>query len=311
MRAFRDPPKKENPKTPKTGTPTNKTTQNRSKKPGEKMIVLCTMLMWSLPFVAVPYALLVGRVLDVLLVAAFYVALGVAVSRIVLPKPYSDSDSDSVLDAAPRLTLCHPHGIVCTGFAVIAFGDKKWNAKRRQYFGPPHFLCDQRLTLLAGIWTWFASCCCSSSSRASMVRLMRAKKDLYLFPGGFVEAARHSYNRDVVDVGSRGAIRLALIHGYAVRVCFVFGERKTAYNLQGMRGIRISLAKRGIPTCIPLLVPWARTPTVAFSPTIQFPLVSDPSLSDVERWHATYVATLRALHARHRGVDDELVVHGI
>ena len=141
---------------------------------------------------------------------------------------------------------------------------------------------------------------------------MRNKKDIYLFPGGFVEATRHSYHSDVVDVGSRGAIRLALRHGYAVRVAFAFGERKTAYNYQGPQGFwkyRLWLARRGIPAVAPLLVPWAPSPTVAFSPTVQFPLIADPTDADVERWHAVYVTALRDVHAAHGAPDDTLIIH--
>ena len=138
---------------------------------------------------------------------------------------------------------------------------------------------------------------------------MRRRTDIFLYPGGFVEAARHSYHTDVVDVGSRGAIRLALEHGYAVRVAFAFGERKTAYNLQGLWRARLWLAKRGVPAVVPFLMPLAKTPTVVFSPTLQFPTVTAPTDDDVELWHATYVAELRALHARYKSPDDVLVVY--
>ena len=134
--------------------------------------------------------------------------------------------------------------------------------------------------------------------------------DVYLFPGGFVEAARHDHRKDVVDVGSRGAVRLALRHGYALRVGFAFGERATAYNLQGFWGPRLWLAKHGVPAVVPLLRLWARAPRVAFSPTIQLPVIDAPTHDDVERWHAEYVAALRALHARHKRPGDALVVHG-
>ncbi len=95
-----------------------------------------------------------------------------------------------------------------------------------------------------------------------------------------------------------------------MRVCFAFGERETAYNLQVFWRARLWLARRGIPAVVPFLRLWAPAPRVAFSPTIQLPLVPDPTCDDVERWHAAYVAALRALHARYLRPGDVLVVHG-
>ncbi len=219
--------------------------------------------------------------------------------------------------AAPRITLLHPHGIVCNAAVALCAGGRVWNAARRRRFGAPHFLVG---SLLVAVWcTALARLVglgwrISPASRASVAALMRAGKDLYLYPGGFVEAARHSYHADVVDVGSRGAIRLALEHGYAVRVGFAFGERTTAYNLHGPRGLwplRFWLAKRGVPAVLPLLLPLAPTPTVAFSPTMRLPRLDAPTDADVERWHAAYVAALRAVHARFRSPGDVLAVHGL
>ena len=158
---------------------------------------------------------------------------------------------------------------------------------------------------------FFTRCCgcrCSSPSRASIVALMRANKDVYLFPGGFVEAARHDHRKDVVDVGSRGAIKLALREGCAVRVAFAFGERKTAYNAQGLWPVRMWLAKRGVPAVVPLVFLWGAPPTIALSRLMQLPRVAHPTEAEVEHWHGVYVAELRALHAEFRDADDELVV---
>ena len=146
------------------------------------------------------------------------------------------------------------------------------------------------------------------SSRASVAARMRERRDVWLYPGGFREAVRHSYDRDVVDVGSRGAIKLALREGCAVRVAFAFGERKTAYNAQGLWGIRMWLAKRGVPAVVPLLFPCGSPPTVALSRLIQLPRVAHPTDAEVEHWHGEYVAELRALHAEFRNADDELFV---
>jgi hypothetical protein len=272
------------------------------------MLVLLWMLMCS-SVVALPYALValtIGRGTDACVIVGIYVALGAVASRATPERPIGAEPT-----RAPHLTLVHPHGVLCVANVVLCAGDRLWNAARRRERGAPHFVVTGSVAWLTDLMNRAFSCRCSSSSRASVTALMRQQKDIFLYPGGFREAARHSHHTDVVDVGSRGAIRLALIHGYAVRVAFAFGERKTAYNFQGFWRFRLWLAKRGVPAVVPFLLPLAKTPTVAFSPTIQFPVVTDPTDDDVETWHAAYVEALRALHARYKAPDDVLVVHGL
>jgi hypothetical protein len=257
------------------------------------MLVLLWMLMWS-SVVALPYALValaIGRGTDACVIVGFYVRRA---RRGRVARRTSRSSTRTAC-CASRTSCCAP----C---------DRAWNAARRRERGAPHFIVAGSVALLADLMSRAFSCRCSSASRASITALMRHQKDIFLYPGGFVDAARHSYHADVVDVGSRGAIRLALIHGYAVRVAFAFGERKTAYNLQGFWRHRLWLAKRGIPAVVPLLLPLAKSPTVAFSPTIQVPVLAHPTDDAVETWHATYVEALRALHARYKAPDDVLVV---
>ncbi len=151
----------------------------------------------------------------------------------------------------------------------------------------------------------------ASVSARSIVELMRARRDMWLYPGGFREAALHNHTQDVVDVGSRGAIRLALLFGYPVRVAFAFGERKTAYNLQGCWNTRMWLAKRGFPAVVPFLRVFCPTPVrVVVSRTLALPRLANPTEEDVEHWHGEYTATLKALHARFKSPDDPpLVLH--
>jgi hypothetical protein len=287
-------------------------------------LVWFTTLAWCVTLVALPSVLVAATLgaLEVSLVAlvAAYVVLGALATRVVAPKPIGARLSD-----APHLTLCHPHGILTHGFVGLCVGYRTWSADRLATHGAPHFIA-ANITASADFFCRALSCRCSSPSRASIDSLMRQQKDIFLLPGGFNELVRHSYHFDVVDVGSRGAIRLALRHGYAVRVAFAFGERKTAYNLfegpqQGPQGpqqgphglwnVRLWLAKRGVPAVVPLLLPWAPSPTVAFSPTLTFPLIADPTDADVERWHAAYVAALRDVHAAFKAPDDHLVVYDL
>jgi hypothetical protein len=197
------------------------------------------------------------------------------------------------------LTLVHPHGILCQSLLVMAASFPRGTA----------------CTVFPRCLLWIPSALVSpfgwrvaSASRSSVADLLASRRDVYLYPGGLREAARHSHDRDVVDVGSRGAIWLALREGSAIRVAFAFGERKTAYNVQGLWPFRMWLAKNGVPAC--LAVPFVRgePPTIALSHVIQLPRLHSPTAADVEHWHAEYVAELRALHAEFRAKDDELVV---
>jgi hypothetical protein len=265
------------------------------------------LVSWATAYAAVP-ALALAPVWPLPLewTAAVYVVLAVAHHAVVDAPPPEREAGDA--GDGPALHLLHPHGVVCHGFhAVIAS-----RAARSRRAAP---------VLVTPLWpllcAWFVQhgWAAASPSRASVAARMRERRDVWLYPGGFREAARHDHRVDVVDVGSRGAIRLALEHGYRVRVAFAFGERKTAYNLQGppaLWRVRMWLAARGVPAVLPWLVVFGRSPVrVVVSRALEVPAVRAPSAAVVEEWHAKYVATLRAVHAAHKAADDPpLVVVG-
>jgi hypothetical protein len=230
---------------------------------------------------------------------ALYVALSVFTVLVLDPAPPVRLDDDM----RPALNLVFPHGIVCHGVSV-AIASRGARPPRPVLLTPVWPLV--RWMVLQFGWT------AASVSSASVSARMRARDDLWLYPGGFREAVRHSYHRDVVDVGSRGAVRLALVHGYPVRVAFAFGERKTARNVQGFWRIRTWLAARGVPAVVPWLHVFGRSPVrLVVSRTLAVPHAPEPSAALVERWHAVVVATLRQVHADHKSADDPpLVVLG-
>jgi len=128
---------------------------------------------------------------------ALYVVMGTLGAVALDPPPPVRLDGNM----EPALNLVFPHGIVCHGaLAVMASRGAR----------PP------RPVLLTTVWSLVYllvlqfGYTAASVSAASVSARMRARCDLWLYPGGFREAARHSYHRDVVDVGSRGAVRLAL-----------------------------------------------------------------------------------------------------
>jgi hypothetical protein len=230
---------------------------------------------------------------------ALYVAICVCTQSVLDPAPPVRLDDNM----APALNLVFPHGVVCHGI-LVAMTSRGARPPRPVLLTPVWPLV--RWMVLQFGWT------AASASAASIAARMRVREDLWLFPGGFREAARHSYHRDVVDVGSRGAVRLALMHGYPVRVAFTFGERKTARNVQGLWRIRMWLAARGVPAVVPWFHVFGKSPVrVVVSRTLAVPHAPDPSAALVERWHAAVVATLREVHAEHKSADDPpLVVLG-
>jgi hypothetical protein len=136
---------------------------------------------------------------------------------------------------------------------------------------------------------------------------MARGRDILVYPGGHRECTQHDHTRDIANVGSRGAIRLALVHGYDVRVAYAFGERSVAVNVPGARTLRAWLAARRVPAIVPIPTRAALDPRavrVAVSAPCAFPVIRDPSDADVSRWHALYVAELCSLHAEFRSARD-------
>ena len=220
---------------------------------------------------------------------------------VVLDPPVRRLDDDDGR-IVPALNLVHPHGVVCHGIHSVMSNHRERARVRRSTRYPvlitPVWLLVRGL-LVQYRWT------SAPASAAAISTSMRESRDIWLYPGGFQEAARHAYERDVVDVTSRGAIRLALLHGYAIRVAFAFGERKTAHNLQGGWGLRMWLAKRGVPAVVPWFVVFGKSPVrLVVSRTLELPLVTSPTERDVEQWHSAYVSRLCELHTAHKAPDD-------
>jgi hypothetical protein len=152
------------------------------------MLVLLNALMWSLPLVGFPCALValaLGHAASLAALAAFYLAVAALARRQHPPPPLGAEPAD-----VPHLTLVHPHGVVCSAYMALGVGDRALNRARRLVLGAPHFLVAAPTCYLGDLFCRLAAVRCSSSSRASVSHLMRDQKDLYLYPGGFVEAAR-------------------------------------------------------------------------------------------------------------------------
>jgi len=148
-----------------------------------------------------------------------------------------------------------------------------------------------------------------SVSKSSLYDLMKSKKSLGMYPGGFEEASIHSSDRNRVYILKRyGMIKMALEHGYAICVCYTYGEEKTYTNIvEGLWKFRFWLNSYGIPG----VVPWGCT-YIPFMPRrdislnlwisepLQFPLITNPTEDDVLKWKMKYIDHLNDLHSRRK-----------
>jgi hypothetical protein len=193
------------------------------------MVVRINTFAWALIWVSIPYvpvALLIGRYVDIAVLVSLHVVLGVLVVHATAVRPLGAEPEN-----APHLTLIHPHGVVCHGLFAICIGYRAWAKSRLEAFGAPHFIVAFPFDFFGRL----VSVRVSSSSRASVNALMRLRKDILLYPGGFVEAARHSYHADVD--GRRQPRR---------------GPPRARVRLRGARRVRVRRAKDRVQPTGPL-----------------------------------------------------------
>lgn len=208
----------------------------------------------------------------------------------------SETKTEARREARPCLVLLHPHGL-CVGMVILC-------QSRAGFSQSPRSSCAvNALGALGGLAQFGWRGIKPDAVAAQMARGC----DILVYPGGHRECTQHDRTRDIANVGSRGAIRLALVHGYDVRVAYAFGERTIAVNVRGCARIRAWLASCRVPAIVPIptrAVLDARAVRVAVSAPCAFPALRDPSDADVSRWHALYVAELCSLHAEFRSEGD-------
>jgi hypothetical protein len=209
----------------------------------------------------------------------------------------AESEQSSESSEAPCLVLMHPHGL-CVGMVILCHGLDGFSRSKRA-----RPCAVSALGALAGLaqFGWLAI------RPGAVAAHMSRKRDVLVYPGGHRECAQHDHSRDIANVGSRGAIRLALVHGYDVRVAYAFGERSVAVNVPGMRTVRAWLAAHRVPAIVPIPTRAAldaRAVRVVVSAPCAFPTIHDPTEADVAHWHALYVAELRDLHREFRSDGD-------
>tara|TARA_Y100000389_G_C17430980_1_gene502603 strand:+ start:800 stop:1771 length:972 start_codon:yes stop_codon:yes gene_type:complete len=155
----------------------------------------------------------------------------------------------------------------------------------------------------------------SGTSKSTMSGIMKSRRNLTLCPGGFEEASLHTYTNNTLYLQKRmGFVKLCLKYGYNPVIAFGFGENKTYVNLQGLRDIRLKIAKLGIPTVIFTgifwLIPLSLNIRCVLSDPIEFPHIDEPSDQDVKKYHTLYISKLKKFYEDncHEG-DGKLILY--
>lgn len=147
-----------------------------------------------------------------------------------------------------------------------------------------------------------------SASKASVVGIMRARRNFGILPGGFHEATICEHGKDRVYIKKRfGFIKYALQFGYAVYPVYTFGEADTYRQPGGGYGWRLALNDRDLPAILPfgkwwcpLLPQWDVGLHTVVGKRLVLPQIESPTTEDVAKWHAAYVAALKELFDRNK-----------
>lgn len=199
----------------------------------------------------------------------------------------------------------HPHGILAVGFSL----NGAWNPQFLRHCGPVRFLIDFTLRhkaaffrVLLGLYE-HPSRGFSDAERPTLVELMSKGHNLAIIPGGFMEATLFRHGEDRVAIKTKKTlIRLCLQHGYRIHPIYTFGESDTFYAFQGLRRLRLWLAKHNVPTVIFFGATWcpflprhqAELVTYVGEP-LELPHIPEPTQQEVDEWHGRYVDALSTL----------------
>ncbi|KAL3670376.1 hypothetical protein V7S43_004685 [Phytophthora oleae] len=198
----------------------------------------------------------------------------------------------------------HPHGVLTCGFSFngahhMAFerAECRWISAENLFYFP----------IMRDILHWMEF---SSSTKASMQRIMTTGQNLCLLPGGFEEATLYQRGKHRVYIKKRfGFIKLALQHGYDIYPAYTFGEEYTYHAFPYLQWLRLQLNRFripgaiffGIPHCFYMPRSDVDLITVVGKP-LHLPHVENPSRDLVKEYHDRYVEALRNLFDNYKGV---------
>lgn len=163
-----------------------------------------------------------------------------------------------------------------------------------------------KLPFVSDMLSWLGG---GPASKEYMISSMARNENIGFLPGGFEEATLFENGKHVVYIQNRkGFMKYALQHGYKVYPVYTFGEEMTYTTIKfASNEFRLWLNKHHIPAvlfcgywwCFFLPIAKVDLTTVIGEPMV-LPTIKEPSMEQVEEYHAAYVTALTALFERNK-----------
>lgn len=138
-------------------------------------------------------------------------------------------------------------------------------------------------------------------------KLMPTGANIALLPGGFEEATLYKRGVHRLYIKKRqGFIKYALQYGYAIRAGYVFGEEETYWTIKIWPKLMLWLNKFKIPGVV-FVGKFFFLPNpdlnlyVVIGKPVQLPHIENPTKEDVDKYHALYIETMKALFNKYKG----------
>jgi hypothetical protein len=195
-----------------------------------------------------------------------------------------------------------PHGILTIGYVFLVSSIEteasmfKWLVAESLLVLP--FVRDVM------IWTDIHGC-----SKKNLTSFMSKGENVSLIPGGFQEATLFQRGKNNIFIKERkGFIKYALRYGYTLQLAYVFGEEQTFWQMPPtfLSSVRFWLNKYNIPATIFSGRYFWLMPdndidiTIVIGKGFKCPQIDNPSVEDVNKYHAKYIEEMTDLFERNK-----------
>lgn len=211
------------------------------------------------------------------------------------------ADTGAMKPDSKSLICCHPHGVLCCGWTMMA-NHEALSASKFQWLVAESLVF---MPFVSDVMTWTSG---GPATKKNMISSMKTNENLALLPGGFEESTIFHKGKHRVFIKHRkGFIKYALQHGYTLYPTYVFGEEDTYRTLNGALPARLWLNKYKLPAVLfyglwyCFFMPFPQLDLVCvIGPAMPLPLISEPTEQQISTYHAQYIQALTHVFDSHK-----------